>query len=138
MATFGRTGHLSSRVIFGGAALAEVTQAVADRTLVVLLEHGVNHIEVAAGYGERRAPLPPWLRREPDRFFVATKTGKRTAAEPARSCTGRWTGWASTRWTSGSCTPWPTRSSGTWRSAPAARSRRPSRRGSRGWSAGSG
>ena len=52
MATFGRTGHVSSRVIFGGAALADVTQAVADRALDVLLEYGVNHIDVAAGYGD--------------------------------------------------------------------------------------
>jgi len=81
MATFGRSGHVSSRVVFGGAALAEVTQAVADRTLDVLLEHGVNHIDVAADYGDAELRVAPWLRREPGRFFVATKTGKRTAAE---------------------------------------------------------
>ena len=81
MATFGRTGHVSSRVIFGGAALAEVSQAVADRTLEVLLEYGVNHIDVAADYGDAELRVAPWLRREPGRFFVATKTGRRTAAE---------------------------------------------------------
>lgn len=81
MATFGRSGHVSSRVLFGGAALAEVTQDVADRTLDVLLEHGVNHIDVAADYGDAELRVAPWLRREPGRFFVATKTGKRTAAE---------------------------------------------------------
>ena len=81
METFGRTGHVSSRVIFGGAALAEVSQAVADRTLDVLLEYAVNHIDVAADYGDAELRVAPWLRREPGRFFVATKTGKRTAAE---------------------------------------------------------
>ena len=79
-ALFGRTGHLSSRVIFGGAALAEVSQAVADETLDVLLEYGVNHLDVAADYGDAEVRIRPWLRREPGRFFVATKTGKRTAA----------------------------------------------------------
>ena len=81
MATFGRSGHVSSRVVFGGAALAEVTQAVADRTLDMVLEHGVNHIDVAADYGDAELRVAPWLRREPGRFFVATKTGRRTAAE---------------------------------------------------------
>ena len=79
-ALFGRTGHRSSRVIFGGAALAEVSQAVADETLDVLLEYGVNHLDVAADYGDAEVRIRPWLRREPRRFFVATKTGKRTAA----------------------------------------------------------
>ena len=77
---FGRTGHLSSRVLFGAAALADVSQRVADETLDVLLEFGVNHIDVAAGYGEAEVRLKPWLRREPGRFFLATKIGERTAA----------------------------------------------------------
>ncbi|HEY8282906.1 MAG TPA: aldo/keto reductase, partial [Chloroflexota bacterium] len=49
---FGRTGHTSSRVIFGAAALGEATQDQADATLEVLLRHGVNHIDVAASYGD--------------------------------------------------------------------------------------
>jgi len=47
---FGRTGHLSSRVIFGAAALAPQTQAEADQTLEMLLRYGINHIDVAAGW----------------------------------------------------------------------------------------
>ena len=39
---FGRTGHESTRVVFGGAALSGVSQDVADRTLDVLLRHGVS------------------------------------------------------------------------------------------------
>ncbi len=78
---FGRTGHHSSRVIFGGAALSRVSQDVADRTLEVLLEYGVNHIDVAASYGDAELRVKPWLRREPNRFFLATKTGQRRAAE---------------------------------------------------------
>jgi aryl-alcohol dehydrogenase-like predicted oxidoreductase len=80
---FGRTGHASSRVIFGGAALGRVTQDVADRAFEVLLEHDVNHIDVAASYGDAELRVRPWLQRHPGRFFVATKTGERRA-EPAR------------------------------------------------------
>lgn len=36
LAEFGRTGHLSTRVIFGGASLAAVSQRVADESLDVL------------------------------------------------------------------------------------------------------
>ncbi len=78
---FGRTGHDSTRMIFGGAALGRVSQDVADRALDVLLAHGINHIDVAASYGDAELRVAPWLKRHPDRFFVATKTGKRTAAE---------------------------------------------------------
>jgi aryl-alcohol dehydrogenase-like predicted oxidoreductase len=76
---FGRTAHRSSRAIFGAAALSQVTQAAADRTLEVLLRHGVNHIDVAASYGDAELRIAPWLKREPKRFFLATKTGERTA-----------------------------------------------------------
>jgi aryl-alcohol dehydrogenase-like predicted oxidoreductase len=76
---FGRTGHRSSRTIFGAAALSQVTQAAADRTLEVLLRHGVNHIDVAASYGDAELRVGPWLKREPKRFFLATKTGERSA-----------------------------------------------------------
>jgi aryl-alcohol dehydrogenase-like predicted oxidoreductase len=78
---FGRTGHQSTRLIFGAAALGSVSQDVADRTLDVLLEHDINHIDVAASYGEAELRIAPWLKRYPDRFFLATKTGKRRAAE---------------------------------------------------------
>src|SRR5207302_5463320 len=78
LAPFGRMGHQSSRVLFGGAALGEVSQDVADRTLEVLLRHGVNHLAVAAGYGEAEVRIRPWLQREPGKFFLATKTGQRS------------------------------------------------------------
>src|SRR5215471_7766100 len=78
---FGRTGHTSTRIIFGGAALGSVSQDVADRALEVLLGHDVNHIDVAASYGEAEVRVAPWLARYRDRFFLATKTGKRTADE---------------------------------------------------------
>jgi aryl-alcohol dehydrogenase-like predicted oxidoreductase len=74
---FGRTGHMSSAVIFGAAALGRVEQAVADRTLDLLLEHGVNHIDTAASYGDSELRIGPWMDRHRDRFFLATKTGDR-------------------------------------------------------------
>jgi aryl-alcohol dehydrogenase-like predicted oxidoreductase len=76
---FGRTKHRSSRVIFGAASLSSVTQSAADRTLEVLLQHGINHIDVAASYGDAELRVKPWLQREPGRFFVATKTDARDA-----------------------------------------------------------
>jgi aryl-alcohol dehydrogenase-like predicted oxidoreductase len=79
--TFGRTGHESSRVLFGGAALSNVAQDVADRTLQVLLEHGVNHIDVAYSYGDAELRVRPWLRDHRRHFFLATKTDGRTAAD---------------------------------------------------------
>jgi aryl-alcohol dehydrogenase-like predicted oxidoreductase len=79
VADFGRTGHKSTRTLFGAAALSRVPQEVADRTLEVLLRHGVNHIDVAASYGDAELRIRPWLKREPGSFFVATKTDARTA-----------------------------------------------------------
>jgi aryl-alcohol dehydrogenase-like predicted oxidoreductase len=79
LARFGRTGHQSTRILFGAAALARVNQDVADRTLEVLLEQGINHIDVAASYGDAELRIKPWLQREPSRFFLATKTGERRA-----------------------------------------------------------
>ncbi len=79
-ADFGRTGHRSTRVIFGAAALSTVAQGVADRALEVLLEYGVNHIDVAASYGDAELRLRPWLASQRHRFFLATKTGERNAA----------------------------------------------------------
>ncbi len=80
-APFGRTGHQSTRTIFGAAALSAVTQEEADRTFELLRQYGVNHIDTAAGYGEAELRLAPWLARHRDEMFLATKTGKRTRQE---------------------------------------------------------
>jgi len=78
-APFGRTGHDSSRVIFGAAALGRMSQESADQVLATLVEFGVNHIDTAAGYGESELRLAPWLATRRADFFLATKTGDRTA-----------------------------------------------------------
>jgi aryl-alcohol dehydrogenase-like predicted oxidoreductase len=79
-APFGSTGHESTRTLFGAAALGSVTQAEADATLELILEHGVNHIDTAASYGDSELRLAPWLARHRDGVFLATKTGERARA----------------------------------------------------------
>jgi aryl-alcohol dehydrogenase-like predicted oxidoreductase len=77
--TFGRTGHRSTRTIFGAAAFSDVTQAEADRTMELLLRFGVNHIDTAASYGDSELRLGPWIEQHRAGFFLATKTGERTS-----------------------------------------------------------
>ena len=79
--SFGRTGHLSTRTIFGAAALGIVTQKEADQTLDLLLEYGINHIDTAASYGESELRIGPWMKEHRNDFFLATKTEKRTYQE---------------------------------------------------------
>jgi len=76
--TFGRTGHVSTRTIFGAAALGNVSQDDADRTLELLFQHGINHIDTAASYGESELRIGPWMGQYRKQFFLATKTGERT------------------------------------------------------------
>ncbi|HSQ01266.1 MAG TPA: aldo/keto reductase [Candidatus Dormibacteraeota bacterium] len=85
---FGRTGHRSTRVLFGAAALGGMRQEKADQVLETLLEFGVNHIDTAASYGDSELRIGPWLARHRERFFLASKTGERTA-EGARASIAR-------------------------------------------------
>jgi aryl-alcohol dehydrogenase-like predicted oxidoreductase len=78
---FGNTGHLSTRVIFGAAALRDVTQAEADQTLEVLLKYGINHIDTAAGYGDSELRIGPWMEKHRNKFFLATKIFRRRYKE---------------------------------------------------------
>lgn len=77
-APFGRTGHESSRVVFGAAALGSMRQERADQVLATLLEFGVNHIDTAASYGDSELRIAPWMARHRRRFFLATKTSDRS------------------------------------------------------------
>ena len=78
-APFGRTGHQSSRVIFGAAALGGMSESRAITTLDLAVAAGVNHIDTAASYGASEERLAPWLREHRHQVFLATKTDKRTA-----------------------------------------------------------
>ena len=75
---FGRTGHVSSRIIFGAAALGAMKPDRAAQTLVKLAPSGINHIDVAASYGDAELRLAPFLAEHRADYFLATKTGLRT------------------------------------------------------------
>ena len=76
----GRIGHESSVLIYGGAALSDESQEVADRSIQLALDAGINHFDTAADYGDSELRLGAWMPRIRDRIFLATKTGDRTAA----------------------------------------------------------
>ncbi len=75
---FGRTGHDSTRVVFGAAAFGSVTQDEADQTMELIRRHGVNHLDTAASYGESELRLGPWMAEHRSEYFLATKTGERS------------------------------------------------------------
>lgn len=79
-APFGRTGHDSTRLVFGAAALFRGPGPEADAALEMLREAGINHIDAAASYGNAELALRPWMQRHRDEFFLATKTGLRDHA----------------------------------------------------------
>ena len=76
--TFGRTGHLSTRLLFGAAALRSATPDETDRAMQLLIASGINHIDTAAGYGDSEQCLGPWMETHRRDFFLATKTGQRS------------------------------------------------------------
>lgn len=78
---FGRTGHKSTRLIFGACAFWDLPQRDADRTLELILEHGINHIDTASNYNDSERRIGPWLKHHREHFFLATKTDKRTYAD---------------------------------------------------------
>ena len=75
---FGRTGHASTRIIFGAYALSKATQPQADRVLNLLLEYGVNHIDTAIMYGNAEKRIGPWMEKHRGDFLIATKTRRHT------------------------------------------------------------
>jgi aryl-alcohol dehydrogenase-like predicted oxidoreductase len=74
----GRTGHRSTVVTFGAAAIGRVEQEVADRAIQTALDHGVNHVDVAPRYGEAELRLKPWMPTIRSRIFLGCKTTERT------------------------------------------------------------
>lgn len=73
----GRIGHTDSVLIFGAASLGGVTQEVADESISVALDAGINHFDTAPSYGEAELRLGPWMPKIRDQIFLSTKTGKR-------------------------------------------------------------
>jgi aryl-alcohol dehydrogenase-like predicted oxidoreductase len=75
---YGRTGHDSSRILFGAAALGGMRQEKADSVMQLVMDAGINHIDVAASYGDAELRLAPFLKDHRQDFFLGTKTGDRT------------------------------------------------------------
>ena len=75
---FGRSGHMSTIAIFGGAAFYEISQEEADRVMEQVIEAGINHIDIAPSYGQAEERVGPWMPRERERFFLGCKTMERT------------------------------------------------------------
>jgi len=75
---FGRTGHMSTVAIFGGAAFGNITQDDADRVMEQVITAGVNHIDIAPSYGMAEIRVGPWMPRIRDQFFLGCKTMERT------------------------------------------------------------
>jgi hypothetical protein len=71
---------MTSVLVYGGAALVDVPEGVADRSIELALEAGINHFDTAAAYGDSELHLGRWMSRIRDRIFLATKTGDRTAS----------------------------------------------------------
>ena len=74
---FGRTGHASSKIIFGAYALSKATKEESNKILNLLLEYGINHIDTAPMYGNAEELIGLWMDEHRDDFFLATKTRSR-------------------------------------------------------------
>ncbi len=88
----GRLEHESSVLIYGAAALGGVDQDVADASIQLALDAGINHFDVAADYGDAELRLGPRMREIRDRIFLATKTGSERTTRRGPRSTGRWSG----------------------------------------------
>ncbi len=77
----GRTSHKSTVVTFGTAGIGRVPQDVADTAVELVLEHGVNHVDIAPNYGKAMERMAPWMPRIRKRVFLGSKTQKRTRDE---------------------------------------------------------
>jgi aryl-alcohol dehydrogenase-like predicted oxidoreductase len=80
----GRLGRENSVLIFGGAALAEVSEEEADRAISLALEAGVDHFDTAADYGDSELHYGRWMSEIRDHIFLSTKTGERGGDDARR------------------------------------------------------
>ncbi|MFN8524201.1 MAG: aldo/keto reductase [Chloroflexota bacterium] len=69
---------MSTVVALGCAAIGRVDQATADVAVQTALDHGVNHIDVAPGYGDAELRLKPRMPRIRSQMFLGCKTTQRT------------------------------------------------------------
>jgi aryl-alcohol dehydrogenase-like predicted oxidoreductase len=81
----GKTGHMSSIIIFGGFALFQSRQKEADVALEMALNHGINHIDVSPLYGQAEKRIGSWLGRNGKQFFIGCKTAERRKQDARES-----------------------------------------------------
>ncbi len=77
----GRIGHQTSVLVYGAAALGDVSQEVADASLAQAWEAGINHWDTAASYGHAEAVMGPSVAQRRDQIFLATKSTMRSAKD---------------------------------------------------------
>lgn len=82
--TLGRTGHESTVVTFGAFSVGYVGQDEADEAIRLVLDHGVNHIDIAPSYGESMERMAPWMPEIRDSVFLGSKTRFRSRDEAWR------------------------------------------------------
>jgi aryl-alcohol dehydrogenase-like predicted oxidoreductase len=80
----GRLGRENSVLIFGGAALSEITEEEADSAISLALEAGVDHFDTAADYGDSELHYGRWMSEIRDHIFLSTKTGERDRDDARR------------------------------------------------------
>lgn len=73
----GRTGHMSTVVALGTAGIGRIPQETADPAVQLVLDHGVNHVDVAPSYGDAELRLRPWMAQIRSRIFLGCKTRQR-------------------------------------------------------------
>ena len=73
----GRTGHMSTILTFGGAALWNATQAEADAAIEMAIGAGINTFDVGPRYGRAEVVLGPWMEKHHKAIFLACKTTER-------------------------------------------------------------
>ncbi|HET7309950.1 MAG TPA: aldo/keto reductase [Mycobacteriales bacterium] len=80
----GRTGHHSSLAILGGVVFHFVDEQEAGAILDRALDAGVNHLDIAPGYGSAESTVGPHIPAVRDRLFITEKSGKPTQDEVRR------------------------------------------------------
>ena len=84
MRRLGRTGHDSSVAILGGVVFHFVEEDQAGEILQAALDRGVNHLDIAPGYGSAEATVGPHIPAVRDRLFISEKSGKTTRDDARR------------------------------------------------------
>jgi predicted aldo/keto reductase-like oxidoreductase len=74
---YGRTGHMSTVAVFGGVALGQIDQPLADKVVQQVIDSGINHIDIAPSYGHAEERLGPWMPKIREDFFLGCKTTER-------------------------------------------------------------